>query len=325
MKRREFIMLLGGAAGWPLAVCAQQKPSMPVIGFLNSRSPTDSADLVAAFHQALGEVGFFEGRNVAIEYRWAEGYYDRLPAMAADLVDRQVTVIAATFLQAVRPASAATKTIPIIFDIGGDPVNLGLVVSLNRPGGNLTGVSQFAVLLEAKRLELLRELLPQATTVAFLVNPTNPNTESDTRDMQTAARTLGLRLHVLSANTEGEIDAAFVVLVHQTGALVVQSDSFFNGRRDQLAALAVRHSVPAIYDERNYAVAGGLMSYGGSQTDAYPQVGVYTGRILKGEKPGELPVVQSTKIELIINLKAAKALGLTSPLPLLGRADEVIE
>jgi putative tryptophan/tyrosine transport system substrate-binding protein len=324
--RRQFISVLGGAAvAYPLTARAQQP--VPVVGFLNSRSAKDSAsaDFVAAFRQGLGDVGFVEPHNVAIQYQWADGEYERLPAMATDLISRQVAVIAAAFLPAVQAVRAATTTIPIVFNVGGDPVALGLVTALNRPGGNLTGVSQFASLLETKRLELLHEAVPQATTIVFLVNPTNPNAEVNTGDMQTAARTLGLELRVISASTESEIDAAFAALVQRTGGLVVQSDSFFNSRREQIVALAMRNKVPAIYDERGYTVAGGLMNYTGSQRDAFRQVGVYTGRILKGEKPADLPVQQSTKVEFIINLKIAKALGLTVPLSLLGRADEVIE
>jgi putative ABC transport system substrate-binding protein len=329
MRRREVITLLGGilvggaATSWPLAARAQQPP--PVIGFLNSWAAKDAADLVAAFRQGLDEVGFVEARNVMIEYRWAEGEYERLPAMATDLVSRQVAVIAAAYLPAVQAARAASTTIPIVFNVGGDPVALGLVASLNRPGGNLTGVSLFTSVLEVKRLELLHEVVPQATAVAFLVNPSNPNTETNTRDMQAAARTLGLQLYVFKANTDSGIDAAFAALVQRTGALVVQADSFFNSRREQLATITIRHKVPAIYDDRSYTVAGGLMNYAGSQTDAYRQVGIYTARILKGDKPADLPVQQSTKVEFVINLRTAKALGLTVPLSLLGRADEVIE
>jgi putative ABC transport system substrate-binding protein len=324
--RRQFTCALGAAAAaYPLPARAQQP--VPIIGFLNSRSAKDSAsaDFVAAFRQGLGDLGFVEARSVAIEYRWAEGEYERLPAMATDLISRQVAVIAAAFLPAVQAARAATTTIPIIFDVGGDPVALGLVTALNRPGGNLTGVSQFASVLEVKRLELLHEVVPQATAIVFLVNPTNPNTEVNTSDMQMAARTLGLQFHVFNASTESEIDAAFAALVQRTGGLVVQSDSFFNSRREQIVTSAMRNKVPAIYDERGYTVAGGLMNYAGSQKDAFRQVGIYTARILKGEKPADLPVQQSTKVEFIINLKTAKALGLTVPLSLLGRADQVIE
>ena len=326
MRRREFITLLGGTVvAWPLKVRAQQP--LPVIGFLNSRSAKDfaSVDFVAAFRQGLGDLGFVEARSVAIEYRWAEGEYERLPAMATDLTSRQVAVIAAAFLPAVQAVRAATTTIPIVFNVGGDPVALGLVTALNRPGGNLTGVSQFASVLEVKRLELLHEAVPQATAIVFLVNPTNPNTEVNTSDMQAAARTLGLELHVFNASTESEIDAAFAALVQRTGGLVLQSDSFFNRRREQIVALAMRNKVPAIYDERGYTVAGGLMNYTGSQKDAFRQVGIYTARILQGEKPADLPVQQSTKVEFIINLKTAKALDLAVPLSLLGRADEVLE
>jgi putative ABC transport system substrate-binding protein len=322
--RRRFISVLGGAAAWPLAARAQQ-PAMPIIGFLNSGSSKESANSVAAFVQGLDEVGFVEARNVIVEYRWADGVYERLPAMAADLVSRQVTVIAAAFLPAAQAARVATATIPIVFNVGVDPIALGLVASLNRPDGNLTGVTQFAAVLVAKRLELLHEVAPQATAIAFLANPTNPSAASNTRDMQAAARTLGLELYVFNASSETDINTAFAALVQRTGALVVQADAFFNSRCEQLVALAERHKVPAIYGQRIYPVAGGLMSYTGSQPDAYRQVGLYTGRILKGAKLADLPVQQSTKVEMVINLRTAKTLGLTVPLPLLGRADEVIE
>ena len=326
MKRRTFITLLGGAAtAWPLAVRAQQS-AMPVIGVLDGRSADESTPLVAALRRGLNETGFVEGRNVAIEHHWAHGQYDRLPALAADLVRRQVTVIATSGNASALAAKTATATIPIVFLTGADPVQAGLVASLSRPGGNLTGVTSLGVELGPKRLELLHELVPAATTIAVLVNPANRSAEIQVRDMQAAARTLGLELHILQASTEREIDAAFATLTRlRAGALVISPEAFFNSRSEQLAALTVRHAVPAIYTYREFAAAGGLMSYGGSITDSYRQAGIYVGRILKGEKPADLPVQQSAKVELIVNMKTAKALGLTVPFALLGRADEVIE
>jgi putative ABC transport system substrate-binding protein len=317
-------MLGGAAAAWPLAARAQQ-PAMPVIGFLNTRAPEEDALLLAAFRQGLTETGYVEGRNVTIEYRWAEGHNDRLPALAADLVRRQVTVIAANS-QATVAAKAATSTIPIVFITGADPVQVGFITSLNRPGGNLTGVTSLDTQLGGKRLQLLHELLPKAGTIAALVNPTFPGSDIQTRDFQAAASALGLRLHILHASAQRDINAVFANLTRlQTSGLVIGNDPFFNSWSEQLGALALRHRVPAIYEFRAFVGAGGLMSYGGSITDLYRLLGVYTGRIVKGEKPADLPVQQATKVELIINLNTAKALGLTIPLPLIGRADEVIE
>ncbi len=326
MRRREFITLLGGAAAtWPLAARAQQA-SMPVIGFLSSGSPNALAALADAFRQGLNAAGFVEHHNVGIEYRWAEGRYDRLPALAADLARRPVAVIAATGgTSSALAAKAATTTIPIVFQVGVDPVEDGLVASLARPGGNLTGVTSLNVELVPKRMQLLRELLPKATVIRVLVNPTVRNAQTALRDLQASAGTLGLALHVLNVSTDYEMDTAFASLAEQRSGLLIAADPFFNSRLERLAALALRHAVPTIYQYRGFAAAGGLMSYGGSFTDQFRLVGLYTGRILKGEKPFDLPVQQSTKVELIINLKTAKALGLDVPPQLLARADEVIE
>ena len=326
MKRREFITLLGGAAAaWPLAARAQQ-PAMPVIGFLSTRSPDDSTRVVAAFRQGLNEAGFVEGQNLAIEYRWAEGQYDRLPALAADLVRRQVAVIVASGTFTAEAVKAATTTIPIVFGVSADRVEAGLVASLNRPGGNLTGVTSLLDEVAPKRIELMHELVPTATIFAVLINPTYPTAETQSRNLQAAARALGLQVHVMHASSEREFDTVFATLVQlRAGALVIGNDPFFNTRSAQLAALMVRHAVPTIHQTREFAAAGGLISYGGSLSDSYHLAGVYTGRVLKGEKPAELPVQQSTKVELFVNLKTAKALGLTVPLSLQVAADEVIE
>ena len=325
MKRRDFIALIGGtAAAWPIMARAQ-RPEIPVVAFLNGGSPDGYAPMVAAFHQGLKDTGYVEAQSVRMEYRWADGQYDRLPAMAADLVHRQVAVIV-TNSPGMLAAKAATTTIPIVFTTSGDPVELGFVASLARPGRNITGVTQLNVEVAPKRLELMHELVPTATIMAVLVNPAYPSAEIQSRGMQAAAHTLGVQLHILRASNERAIDDAFATLAQlRAGAFVISSDPFFNSRAEQFAALALRHAVPTIFQYREFAAAGGLMSYGGSIIDSYRQAGVYTGRILKGEKPADLPVQQSTKVELIINLKTANALGLTVPITLLGRADEVIE
>jgi putative tryptophan/tyrosine transport system substrate-binding protein len=327
MQRREFIAGIGAATAWPLATARAQQKAMPVIGVLSTGSPSVSSGPIMAFRQGLSEAGYVEGQNLAIEYRWAEGHYDRLPALAADLVGRKVDLIMASSPPSALAAKSATSTIPIVFRGGGDPVGGGLVASLARPGGNLTGVSFIPNELTAKRLELLSELVPQARVIALLVNPTNStNTERVIRDVQEAARTKGLQLHVLKASSESEIDTAFASLVQlHAGALVVGADPFLSGQREQLVALASRHEVPAIYAWREFAAAGGLISYGSSLTAAYRLVGIYAGKILKGAKPADLPVEQPTKFELVINRKAAKALGLEVPPTLLAQADEVIE
>lgn len=326
MRRRDFIILLGGAAA--CAVPARgQSPAVPVIGYLSPESPGPFASRVKAFREGLAETGYIEGRNVTIDFRWAEGRYDRLPALAADLVDRQVDVIAAPGGAPVAlAAKSATGTIPIVFEMGGDPVALGIVGSLSRPEGNLTGVSSLNVEVSRKRLEFMHEVLPNAAVFAVVVNPTSPTAESQLKNLRTAADTLGVRLHVLHANTEQELDAPFKALPQlKASGLVFTSDPYFANRSQQLAALATRYAVPAITQSRDFAMAGGLMSYGGDFGQSHRQAGVYAGRILKGEKPSDLPVQQVTKVELFINLKAANTLGITFPPSLISSADVVIE
>jgi putative tryptophan/tyrosine transport system substrate-binding protein len=324
MKRREFVTLLGGtAATWPLAARAQQR-AMPVIGFLSSTSPQVFAARLPAFAQGLKEEGYIEGQNVVIEYRWAGDHDDRLPVLAAELVQRQVTVIVAVGSPSSVAAKAATAAIPIVFDTASDPVTLGLVASLNRPGGNLTGVTNLSIEVGQKRLQLLRELLPAATNVAVLVNPSAPAiTEQFMGNLQAAAPALGMQLHVVQVSTDHDLDTVFAAL--RADALVVGPYQFFNSRMEQIGALSLRHAVPTLFTYRKFVAAGGLISYGPNETETYRLVGIYTGKILKGAKPGDLPVQRSTKVELMINLKTAKALGITVPLALSGRADELIE
>jgi putative tryptophan/tyrosine transport system substrate-binding protein len=327
VRRREFIALLSGAAAaWPLAARAQQ-PALPVIGLLSFKAPGDSPQLEAAIRQGLKDGGFVEGQNVTVESRYAGNQNERLPALAGELAQRPVTVIIAANTPAALAAKAATTTIPIVFETGADPVQLGLVASLSRPGSNVTGVTNFSVELAPKRLELLHELLPAASVMALLVNPTDPAVaETESSDVLSAAHTLGLELHVLNASTERDFDAVFAKLIQLgAGGLVISGEPFFTSRSELLATLTLRHAVPAVYKGREFALAGGLMSYGSDITDSYRLAGIYTGRILKGDKPADLPIQQATKVELYINLKTAKALGITFPLSLLGRADEVIE
>ena len=326
MTRREFLTSFGIAvAAWPLAARAQ--PPMPVIGYLGAESPAVFASRVRAFRQGLGEAGYVEGRNVAIEFRWAEGQHDRLSALAADLAGRRVAVIVAPGgAPAALAAKSASTTIPIVFEMGADPIATGLVETLKRPGANITGVTSLNVQVTPKRLEILHEVVPAAALIAVLLNPTSPTAASQSRNLQAAADTLGVRLHVLHASTVRDFDGVFETLVRlRPGGLVVASDTFFATHSEQLAALTVRHALPAIHQSRDFAVAGGLMSYAGSFVESHRQAGIQTGRVLKGEKPADLPVQQVTKVELIVNLKTAKALGLSMPLTLLGRADEVIE
>jgi putative ABC transport system substrate-binding protein len=327
MQRRKFITLIGGAAAaWPLAARAQQTV-LPVVGFLNSASPQPWEKYVAGFRAGLKEAGYVDGQNVTIEFRWAEGRYDRLPGMAADLVRRKVAVLVATGgAPSVVAAKAATSTIPIVFTSGSDPVRSGFVTSLNRPGGNTTGVNFFVFVLEGKRLGLLRALIPGVQLIAVLLNPNRPDHANQVREVQEAARAIGQQIHILLASSESAINAAFATATQlHAGALLVGTDAFFNSQRDKIVALAARHSIPTVYEQRDFALAGGLMSYGTNLANGYRQAGAYVGRILKGEKPGDLPVVQSTKFEFVINLKTAKALGLTVPEGLLNAADEVIE
>jgi len=326
IERRKFLaMLLGGAAAWPLAARAQQT-GLPVIGYLNLGSPESDTSRLTGLRRGLNETGYVEGRNLVIEYRWAGNQVDRLPALAADLVQLRVAVIVAPGLPSTLAAKAATTSIPIVFGVGADPVHFGLVASLNRPGGNLTGFNAFNAELGAKGLALLHELVPSTATIGFLENPNNPIFELTTRDLLAAAPVAGLKVQILKASTDREIDAAFVSLVQaRIGALLVSGDVFFNSRIEQLIALAARHAIPTMYLFHEFVVAGGLISYGSSLIETYRQVGLYTGRILKGEKPADLPVIQATKLELTINLRTAKALGLQIPDKLLALADEVIE
>jgi putative ABC transport system substrate-binding protein len=327
MRRREFITLLGGAAaGWPLSVHAQQ-PAMPVIGFLSSLSPLELIFVMPAFHQGLNEVGFVEGRNIGIEYRWAEGHYERLPELAVDLVRRQVAVIAAiSGTPAALAAKAATTTIPIVFAIGGDPVAPGLVTNISHPGGNITGVSFYTAPVVTKRLELARELVPPGTMIGVFVNPDNPPSVTEAKTLQAAAAALGQPIKIFNASTEGHIDVAFADIAQQKiGAVIVSSDPLFFIERNKLVVLQARYALPTIFADREQVEAGGLISYGASRPDAYRQAGNYIGRVVKGENPGDLPVVLPTKFTLLINLKTAKALGLSLPPSLLARADEVIE
>ena len=327
MKRRDFITLIGGALAWPLAARAQQRV-MPIVGFLSGGSPESDAFRLIAFQQGLNQTGYVEGRTVAIEYRWMQGHYDLLPALLADFVRRPVTVIvAAGTTPGALAAKKATATIPIVFEVGADPIDTGLVASLNRPGGNLTGIFSLGSPLAAKRLELLHELMPSVSVIAYLVNPSSVAlTESEMIEVRKAARSLGLELQVLNASTAGEIDAAFATFAQpRAGALLISGEAFLTSRREQIIALAAHHAVPTIYNQREWTTAGGLMCYGFDYLEHYRQIGIYVGRILNGEKPADLPVQQSTKIELVINLKTAKALGIMVPITLLSRADEVIE
>ena len=325
-NRRGFIFGLVGATAWPL-VARAQRVAVPVIGFLSSGRSDDFNEVVATYRKGLTESGFVEGQNVVIEYRWADGQYDRLPALVADLVHHPVTLIFTNGgLLPARAAKAATETIPIVFEVGTDPVRLGLVASLSRPGGNVTGVTLFSGVVLTKRLGLLRELAPNSTTIAMFVNPNNPNAEVDTKDVRDAARELGLQLHVFDAVKDGDVDAAFASLIkHNASALVVGADPFIDTQRHRIVALAAQHAVPAIYAWREFVHAGGLISYGARLADAYREAASYTGRILRGAKPGDLPILQPSRFELVINLKTAKTLGLTVPPQLLARADEVIE
>jgi putative ABC transport system substrate-binding protein len=326
MRRREFIALLGSAAiAWPPGVSAEQ--SVPIVGFLNVESSDRYRPMAAAFRQGLQESGFVEGQNVAIEYRWAEGHADRLPALAADLVQRQVAVIAATSTPASIAAKAATTTTPIVFETASDPIRLGLVTSLSRPGGNVTGVTQTNVEVAPKRLEVMHELLPNASMLGLLIKPDDPSlAEPQLKDFQMAARSLGVELHIVNVRSDGELEKAFADLSElHVGGVVISTDPFFTSRPQRLASLAAQYAIPAISKGREFASAGGLLSYGADTLDTYRLAGVYTGRVLKGEKPADLPVQQATKVELYINLKTAKALGITVPLPMSGRADEVIE